>query len=32
MAAVATLVQPASWHWFVGDSVRSYALTPEGWR
>ena len=27
MAAVATLVQPASWHWFVGGSVRSYALT-----
>ena len=32
MAGVATLVRPASWHWFVGGSVRNYALAPEGWR
>ena len=32
MAAVATVIRPASWHWFVADSVRNYALTPEGWR
>ncbi|HEX9358404.1 MAG TPA: hypothetical protein VF933_31895, partial [Streptosporangiaceae bacterium] len=32
LAGVATLVRPASWRWFVADSVRNYALTPEGWR
>ncbi len=32
LAAVATVIRPASWHWFVADSVRNYALTPEGWR
>ena len=32
MAAVATLIRPASWNWFVADSVRNYALTPEGGR
>lgn len=32
MAAVATLVQPAAWQWFVGGSVRNYSISPEGWR
>ena len=32
MAAVATLVQPATWQWFVGGSVRNYSISPEGWR
>ncbi len=32
LAGVATLARPASWHWFVGGSVRNYALAPEGWR
>ncbi len=32
LAGLATLARPASWHWFVGGSVRNYALAPEGWR
>ena len=32
MAAVATLVQPAAWQWFVGGSVQNYSISPEGWR
>jgi hypothetical protein len=32
LAAAATLARPASWPWFVGGSVRNYALAPEGWR
>ena len=31
MAAVATVIRPASWHWFVADSVRSRrSARPEG--
>ena len=32
MAAVATLVRPAAWQWFVGGSVQNYSISPEGWR
>jgi hypothetical protein len=32
MAGVATVIRPASWHWFVADSVRNYSLAPAGWR
>ncbi len=32
LAGVATAIRPASWHWFVADSVRNYALAPAGWR
>jgi hypothetical protein len=32
MATVATLVQPATWQWFVGGTVRNYSISPEGWR
>ena len=32
LAGVATVIRPASWHWFVADSVRNYALAPAGWR
>jgi len=30
-AAAATLLWPRSWRWFVGRSIDSYALTPDGW-
>ena len=32
LAGAATLVRPASWRWFVADSVRNYSLAPAGWR
>jgi hypothetical protein len=32
MAAVATLLSPAAWRWFVGGSVASYSISAEGWR
>ena len=32
MAAVATLVSPPAWRWFVGGSVASYSISAEGWR
>jgi hypothetical protein len=32
MAGVATVIRPASWHWFVAGSVRNYSLAPAGWR
>jgi hypothetical protein len=32
LAATATLIGPAAWRWFAAGSVRSYALSPAGWR
>ena len=32
LAAAATVIGPAAWRWFAAGSVRSYALSPEGWR
>lgn len=31
LAAVATLVRPATWRWFASGSVAGYALTPQAW-
>ena len=31
MAALATLVLPATWEWFSSGSVANYAITPQGW-
>jgi hypothetical protein len=32
MAVAATLIKPSASQWFTGGSVRSYSLSPAGWR
>jgi hypothetical protein len=32
VAAIATLIRPATWRWFTSGAVANYALTPQGWR
>jgi glutathione synthase/RimK-type ligase-like ATP-grasp enzyme len=31
VAALATLISPPAWQWFVGGSAGAYALTPAAW-
>jgi glutathione synthase/RimK-type ligase-like ATP-grasp enzyme len=32
LAALATLIAPATWRWFASNAVSNYSLTPRGWQ